>query len=737
MIAWLCAAVVLAQDSVLVNGGFSAGLEGWVFSNASGLGKAEVVGSGSDRAVRLTIPDVKAGSNPWDVELKQTIGPGFRAGDTLDVRFMARSASGSRIRSGIQESRAPFSSYGSQDATLTASWSEVRYSAALTQAVDAGGLQIYVHANFLPGSVELKDFRVTRTAGSTFSRDAPGVLIRDGRSDQVSEATWGSPTNPRLTVSAVAGNGSEFMRATRFVFDPAENSNPWDVGVHRNGAVALRPGDTVLVKAWMRSRSGAQVGLMYERTDAPHTKYVSGNFTVGPEWREYQAAGRVTDAREAGDSRLAVFLGYGKGDVEIGGLEVLNLGATPISALGLRVDLYGGRANPDSWRSAAEERIETIRKGDLTVRVVDAQGRAVAADVKVEQVAHDFRFGTAAPAAMINDSGALGDKYRSVLKEFFNTVTFENDLKWQQSGMEPNAQLGPTNQALDWLRANGFRVKGHVMVWGSVQNLPNGVMDLSNEDAWAQVQKRIRFIGQETRGKVYSWDVVNEAVTEEELWEKIGWDKFVESYRVARQVVSPETKLVYNDFNWTEEASAGPGHKNRALALLKMLKDGGAPVDYVGLQAHVSTPATPIGRVLEIVDEIAAVGYPVEITEYDFGTYDSEGQAKHMEEFLTAMFSHPKVESFIVWGFWEGAHWRPDAAFFNRDWTEKPLAKTWRSLVKGKWWTVESGQTSGGSFTTRAFYGKHKVTVTVGGKSVTKDVELVPGGPTTVEIRTG
>lgn len=485
----------------------------------------------------------------------------------------------------------------------------------------------------------------------------------------------------------------------------------------------------------MRSRSGAQVGLMYERTDQPHTKYVSGNFVVGPDWTEYQAAGQATEAREAGDSRLAVFLGYGKGDVEIGGLEVLNLGATPISSLGLKTDLYGGRPNPDSWRAAAEARIESIRKGDLTVRVLDSEGRPVAADVKVEQLAHGFRFGTAAPASMILAEGETGDRYRGVLKEFFNTVTFENDLKWPQSGMEPNERLLPTKRALDWLAANDFRVKGHVMVWGSPQNLPDGVMDLSKEDAWAQVQKRIRFIGGETRGQVYSWDVVNEAVTEEALWTKIGWDKFVESYRIARAAVSPETKLVYNDFNWTEEASAGPGHKNRAIALVNILKEGGAPLDYVGLQAHVSTPATPIGRVLEIVDEIAAVGYPIEITEYDFGTYDSEGQAKHMEEFLTAMFSHPKVESFIVWDFWEGAHWRPDAAFFRRDWSEKPLAKTWRSLVKGKWWTTVSGRADSGAFRTRAFYGRHRVTVTSGGETVTREVELIPGRSGALDIR--
>ena len=63
-----------------------------------------------------------------------------------------------------------------------------------------------------------------------------------------------------------------------------------------------------------------------------------------------------------------------------------------------------------------------------------------------------------------------------------------------------------------------------------------------------------------------------------------------------------------------------------------------------------------------------------------------------------------------MWGFWEGAHWKPRAALWKRDWTETPAAKAYRDLVFNKWWTSETGKAnSEGIYRVRAFYGKHSV----------------------------
>ena len=63
-----------------------------------------------------------------------------------------------------------------------------------------------------------------------------------------------------------------------------------------------------------------------------------------------------------------------------------------------------------------------------------------------------------------------------------------------------------------------------------------------------------------------------------------------------------------------------------------------------------------------------------------------------------------------MWGFWEGAHWRPNAALWKRDWTPTPAAKTYRDLVFKKWWTAKTGKAnSEGIYRAKAFYGRHSV----------------------------
>ena len=65
-----------------------------------------------------------------------------------------------------------------------------------------------------------------------------------------------------------------------------------------------------------------------------------------------------------------------------------------------------------------------------------------------------------------------------------------------------------------------------------------------------------------------------------------------------------------------------------------------------------------------------------------------------------------------MWGFWEGRHWKPDAALYRRDWSIKPAGQAWLDLVKKKWWTNKNGITDAqGRFTTRGFLGDYVVTV--------------------------
>ncbi|MDO8942927.1 MAG: hypothetical protein Q7U75_07060, partial [Desulfobacterales bacterium] len=66
--------------------------------------------------------------------------------------------------------------------------------------------------------------------------------------------------------------------------------------------------------------------------------------------------------------------------------------------------------------------------------------------------------------------------------------------------------------------------------------------------------------------------------------------------------------------------------------------------------------------------------------------------------------------SFLMWGFWEGRHWIPDAAMLRRDWSEKPNYQAWRDLVFKEWWTDVEGRTDArGRFTASGFLGAYQI----------------------------
>jgi endo-1,4-beta-xylanase len=88
----------------------------------------------------------------------------------------------------------------------------------------------------------------------------------------------------------------------------------------------------------------------------------------------------------------------------------------------------------------------------------------------------------------------------------------------------------------------------------------------------------------------------------------------------------------------------------------------------------------------------------------------------------------------MTWGFWEGRHWRPEAALVRRDWTLKPNGQVWLGLGTRTWWTEAEGQTDrSGVYRTRGFLGEYGVDVAVDGRVESAQVTL-PRGGVAVEI---
>ncbi|MCU0315542.1 MAG: endo-1,4-beta-xylanase [Fimbriimonadaceae bacterium] len=720
IITTLLASLVVAQASsptnLLVNGDFGSTAGGWDFPS-----QTKRISTPHGPGVSISVEG--RGGNTWDVQFRQLLAQPVKRGDVFSLRFFARSQDRVKIEAFVQEYEGRWQTLGSLGPTLTPDWQEYSVIASANLNYPERGVQVTFTLNHAPGTVELANVRLSSLSANRPTRQNPTTLL----------GALPSPEAWRLRSAQVASTG----QGIRITANPNPDARPWEhnVQIPLNGVIL--PGDTLVFRAKMRSANRSRVTANIELNAEPHTKVLSESVVLTPEWRDVILAGPASSGWDATQGQFTLFLGHGKTDVEVENIQIQNFGRTPPRELGIKVDPYGGQANPETWRAPALARIERIRKGDITIIVQDRNGRPVPnATIQVEQQKHHFRFGTAVVGDLINGTSEDAAQYRANLKRLFNTAVFENDMKWGNPGNDTPEGLAKTRRALDWLEQQGFRTRGHNLVWGSDQYLPGNLKSLTLEQKRQAVRDRVKTGANLFKGRLYAWDVVNEAVTENSLWQALGWSEFRMAYQLAKET-DPKALTVYNDFNVTEESQAGKGHQQAFFRLVREQLAAGAKIDMLGLQGHVGTPLTPTQRVLEILDETAQFKLPIEITEYDVTLWDDTAHAAHTRDFVTACFSHPSVEAVILWGFWAGAHWRGDtAALFNLDWSPRPAAKVWEDMVKREWWTKASLRSnSAGQASTRAFYGTHKVTIRRGSATATATIETKPGQPARVVVK--
>ncbi len=387
----------------------------------------------------------------------------------------------------------------------------------------------------------------------------------------------------------------------------------------------------------------------------------------------------------------------------------------------------------DSWRQEAEQRIEEIRKVDVTLRVVDAEGHPVSgAAVRVAMLRHAFPWGACVPAERILGNSQEDQRYRAELLAMFNCAVLENDLKWNawHGAYGPSFTRERTLSALQWLKEQGFYVRGHCLVWPGWENLQPWGESLREDPP--QLRQRIldhiEELAKFTRDYVHEWDVLNEPVHQTAALQTLGDSAAVEWFVRARAALPEACRLFVNEYNIVE--STLPAEQNAYADIIRALLDAGAPVEGIGFQSHFHDPPESPAEALRVFDRFAGFGLPIMVTEFDVNTKDEDRQARFTRDFLTAAFSHPSCSGFVFWGFWEGSHWRPDAALFRKDWSEKPNLRAYRDLVHQEWWTDEKGNTDeNGEISLRAFKGAYRIVV--GDQEMTADIV---DSPTRVEM---
>ncbi|WP_433291898.1 endo-1,4-beta-xylanase [Actinoplanes sp. CA-030573] len=316
-------------------------------------------------------------------------------------------------------------------------------------------------------------------------------------------------------------------------------------------------------------------------------------------------------------------------------------------------------------------------------------GAATAGDTGLRAAARGT--GVKIGTAVNMDALATDAPYAAAGAREFNTVTPENVMKWEV--VEPTQGHYDWTQAdklVDVARRNGQAVRGHTLVWHS--QLPSWI----NETDFTPAQLRDllrRHIFAEMghfKGRIWAWDVVNEAFNEDgtlrdTIWlRNLGPGYIADAFRWAHQA-DPSAILFLNDYNveWI-------GPKSTAeYNLIKDLRRQGVPVQGFGMQGHLGIQYGLPGDVLENVRRFDALGVKTAFTEVDIrmilpdDQIKTQAQAEGFGLLLRACLLVRHCISYTVWGFTDKYSWVPgvfsgegSATPMTEDYQKKPAYDT-------------------------------------------------------------
>jgi endo-1,4-beta-xylanase len=299
--------------------------------------------------------------------------------------------------------------------------------------------------------------------------------------------------------------------------------------------------------------------------------------------------------------------------------------------------------------------------------------------------------GTAVDMAALQDSSDL--TYRELAASQFSTVTAENVMKWES--LEPTRgtyNWGPADQLVEFARQHNQRVRGHVLVWHSQmpQWLTDGVGNgtIGKDELRGLLKNHITTVVKHFKGKIWQWDVVNEAATDswdtpsaihyKGFWaENLGPEYITDAFRWAR-AADPKALLFYNDYNIEAFGDEGESDKTFFVYnMVKKLRAAGVPIDGVGSQGHLGTQYGNFDalKVSDALKRFADLGVATAFTEVDVrsqltpgataGTSDEinprlQASALNYSALLQACLSNRHCLSFTVWGFTDKYSWIPD-----------------------------------------------------------------------------
>jgi endo-1,4-beta-xylanase len=320
-------------------------------------------------------------------------------------------------------------------------------------------------------------------------------------------------------------------------------------------------------------------------------------------------------------------------------------------------------------------------------------------------------------ASMIQDFRA-DPRFRETLLRHADIITPMNDLKWQQLRPRRDAfDFADADEAVNFARSNNRRVHGHALVWhDALPGWTNSIV--SRSEAERELARHVETVLDRYKGRIESWDVVNEVIAHEPrpdaplrhgFWlSRLGPGYIETAFRLAAKA-DPTARLVINEYDLEDSSERTANRRKILLGILRDLKSRGIPVHAVGMQAHLYGERDIDQKGLStFVGELERMGIDLMITELDVIDWQLPARpeerdaaaARLVATLLDAVSVTKPPHAIISWGISDRSSWvsevfrRKDGLAnrplpFDTEFREKPV---WQVIAPRR---IRSGSRNG------------------------------------------
>jgi endo-1,4-beta-xylanase len=295
----------------------------------------------------------------------------------------------------------------------------------------------------------------------------------------------------------------------------------------------------------------------------------------------------------------------------------------------------------------------------------------------------DFPIGVSVNAGNENNSflnSSTSEQQQSVVLPHFDQLTAGNIMK--MSYLHPSEDTFTFSQAdelVSFAQSNGMGIHGHTLIWHSDYQVPDFMKSYDGDFA-AMLKEHIQTIVSHFAGKVASWDVVNEALADDDgvdgfrnsvFYQGMGVNYIDQAFINAR-AADPDADLFYNDYS----IENGGTKTDNMLSLVDGLMARDVPITGVGFQMHVLLDWPDVSVIEQAMVNVADRGLKVKITELDvrvnnpynssatvYTSLTDEAAARQKERYYQIVAAYLRAvpaslrAGITVWGVWDADSW--------------------------------------------------------------------------------